>query len=184
MRNKIIALAIAAIALGAIPAFGAGGGSIGGGSMGGGDMGSPIDSGMGGGPTPAELQDKYNEGVADIEREDWKTAVKRFSYVTDYLPKMADAWNYLGYSQRKGGNPKKSEAAYKKALKIDPNHPRANEYYGELLVELNRTPEAEQRLAVLKACCASDPVTGQLASFIEAHRGDAAAGPLKPSTAY
>jgi tetratricopeptide (TPR) repeat protein len=176
MIRKFSALLISAALVTAAPAFAAPGGGMSGGGM---DMPSgPV------GPSAQELEAAYNEGVAAIDKQDWKTAVKKFTLVTDNLPKMADAWNYLGYSQRKGGNAKKSEAAYKKALKIDPNHPRANEYYGELLADLNRMPEAEQRLAVLTACCAADPGTKKLTDYIAAAKTAAASGAAKPTPGY
>ena len=178
MIRKFSALLICAALTTAAPAYAAGSGAMGGGGM---DMPSGMGSSA---PSAADLEAAYNAGVAAVEQQDWKTAVKKFSLVTDNLPTMADAWNYLGYSQRKGGNPKKSEAAYKKALKIDPNHPRANEYYGELLADLNRIPEAEQRLAVLTACCATDPGTKQLTDYIAAAKAAAASGATKPSAGY
>ncbi len=124
------------------------------------------------GPSLAEIEDAYNDGVKFIAAGDFKKAASKFRMVTQNLPDNADAWNYLGYSSRKAGDPKRSETAYKRALKIAPNHPRANQYYGEFLVEQNRIPEAEERLAVLNACCAASQLTKDLATLI----ADAKAG--------
>jgi Flp pilus assembly protein TadD len=172
---RTLFLVIGAILLGAWPAAASGGGGMS-------DPGSfagPTPSG----PTPQQLQDAYNDGVKAVDAQDWKKAISKFSYVTDANPNVADAWNYLAYASRKSGNFKRSEAAYKKALKLDPNHPRANEYYGELLLEENRIPEAEQRLAVLQTCCAADPVTAQLAGLI-ANAKAAPAGAPRASGGY
>jgi cytochrome c-type biogenesis protein CcmH/NrfG len=122
--------------------------------------------------TVEEIDAAYREGIKAVEASDWKAAVAKFKFVTRNAAKNADGWNYLGYSSRKGGDAKAGEAAYKRALRIDPNHPRANEYYGELLLQLNRIPEAEERLAVLNKCCATDAATAKLASLI----ADAKAG--------
>jgi hypothetical protein len=42
---------------------------------------------------------------------------------------------------------------YTKALNKEPNHLGANEYMGELYLEMNDLPKAEERLAVLKSAC-------------------------------
>jgi Tfp pilus assembly protein PilF len=175
MRKSVAALILGATLVGAGPAGAAGGGM----------SGSSSDfPEMPRGPSPEDIQANYNAGVAAVTAQDWKTAVRKFSFVTENSPDMADAWNYLAYSSRKGGNPKKSEVAYKRALKIDPTHPRANEYYGELLLELNRIPEAEQRLAVLQTCCASNPVTAELAGLIADAKAGKPTSRLKPSLGY
>jgi cytochrome c-type biogenesis protein CcmH/NrfG len=122
--------------------------------------------------TVEQIDAAYADGIKAVEASDWKAAVAKFKFVTRNAAKNADGWNYLGYASRKGGDAKAGEAAYKRALRIDPNHPRANEYYGELLLQLNRVPEAEERLAVLNKCCASDAATAKLASLI----ADAKAG--------
>ena len=42
---------------------------------------------------------------------------------------------------------------YEKALKLKPNHVGANEYLGELYLEMKNLPKAEERLAVLAKAC-------------------------------
>ena len=49
----------------------------------------------------------------------------------------ADAWNYMGYSQRKIGLLDDSLKSYKKALKLDRKHLGANEYIGDLYLMLD-----------------------------------------------
>ena len=65
----------------------------------------------------------------------------------------ADALNLLGYSNRKLGDKAKAMTYYTKALNMEPNHLGANEYMGELYLEMNDLPKAEERLAVLKNAC-------------------------------
>jgi tetratricopeptide (TPR) repeat protein len=67
--------------------------------------------------------------------------------------KNADAWNYLGFSNRKLGKFSEALADYEKALAINPNHLGANEYLGELYLETGDMPKAEERLAKLDDLC-------------------------------
>lgn len=68
-------------------------------------------------------------------------------------PKNADAWNRLGFSNRKLGKYPVALADYEKALSIDPDHLGANEYLGELYLETGDMPKAEERLAKLDRLC-------------------------------
>jgi tetratricopeptide (TPR) repeat protein len=68
-------------------------------------------------------------------------------------PGHADALNYLGYSHRKLGEFKQSLAYYTKALEIDPGHRRANEYLGELYLQMGQLSSAEKQLARLDDLC-------------------------------
>ncbi len=67
--------------------------------------------------------------------------------------KNADAYNLLGYSHRKLGDVEMAMAHYGRALELDPKHRGANEYLGELYLELGRLDEAQERLAVLDKAC-------------------------------
>jgi Flp pilus assembly protein TadD len=67
----------------------------------------------------------------------------------------ADWNNLLGYAQRKKTPPDlaAAERFYQAALKIDPKHRGALEYYGELLLMKNDLAGAEQMLARLDKAC-------------------------------
>ena len=67
----------------------------------------------------------------------------------------ADWNNLLGYAQRKKSPPDlaAAERFYQAALKIDPKHRGALEYYGELLLMKNDLAGAEQMLARLDKAC-------------------------------
>lgn len=67
--------------------------------------------------------------------------------------KNADAYNYLGYSNRKIGKTDAALTAYEAALAINPRHRGANEYLGELYLILGNLPKAEERLSVLDDAC-------------------------------
>jgi len=70
-------------------------------------------------------------------------------------PNSADWNNLLGYAQRKKSPPdlNAAERYYQAALKIDPKHKGALEYYGELFLMKNDLPGAEQMLARLDKAC-------------------------------
>ena len=67
----------------------------------------------------------------------------------------ADWNNLLGYAQRKKSPPDlaAAERFYLAALKIDPKHRGALEYYGELFLMKNDLAGAEQMLARLDKAC-------------------------------
>lgn len=68
-------------------------------------------------------------------------------------PKNADILNALGYSHRKLGAVEPALNYYQKALAVEPAHRGANEYLGELYLELGELSKAEERLGVLDKAC-------------------------------
>ena len=80
-------------------------------------------------------------------------AIEILEDIVDDNPKNADAWNLMGYSHRKLGEYDDALEYYGKALKLKPNHVGANEYLGELYLEMKDLPKAEERLAVLTKAC-------------------------------
>ena len=71
--------------------------------------------------------------------------------VTD--PGDADALNLLGYAYRKTGNLEKSRRYYTKALAVEPDHPGALEYMGELELQTGNPEAARALLIRLQAAC-------------------------------
>ena len=71
-------------------------------------------------------------------------AREKFSAATRADPKLAQAWNGLGYSSRKLGDYKAALAAYDKAIELRMGYPEATEYRGEAYLALNRTEDAKQ----------------------------------------
>ena len=67
--------------------------------------------------------------------------------------KNADAFNYLGYSNRQLGNNDAAMTHYNAALALEPTHRGANEYMGELYLKLGELQKAEERLKVLDGAC-------------------------------
>jgi tetratricopeptide (TPR) repeat protein len=65
----------------------------------------------------------------------------------------ADALNLMGYCSRKLGDFDEALEYYQKALAIDADHVGANEYLGELYLQMKDLPKAEERLKVLTEAC-------------------------------
>jgi Flp pilus assembly protein TadD len=68
-------------------------------------------------------------------------------------PNNADVLNLLGFSYRKLGEFEQSLTYYQRALTLEPQHRGANEYLGELYLQMGDLPKAEERLARLDRIC-------------------------------
>ncbi len=95
----------------------------------------------------------YEQGVQAIETADYEKAIKLLSKAVAAKPKDADAWNYLGFSNRKLKNFDSALIAYQKALAINPKHRGANEYLGELYLQTDDLAKAKERLKKLDKIC-------------------------------
>jgi tetratricopeptide (TPR) repeat protein len=71
-------------------------------------------------------------------------AREKFSAATKADPKLAQAWNGVGYTSRKLGDYKAALAAYDKAIELRAGYPEATEYRGEAYLALDRTEDAKQ----------------------------------------
>lgn len=122
-------------------------------------------------PTPssssAKPESDYAKAEKAVKAKDYKGAIPLLEKVVAGDSKNADAFNYLGYSNRKLGDKEKALAYYKKALEIDPNHLGANEYLGELYLEMGDLASAESRLAALDKFCKSCEETHELREAVE-----------------
>ena len=78
----------------------------------------------------------------------------------------------MGFSQRKLGDSSTALAYYKRALDLQPNHIGANEYLGELYLELKEPNLAEQRLAVLQQACGNCEEYTELKDKIEKYKAN------------
>src|ERR1041385_8579699 len=74
----------------------------------------------------------------------YEKARTNFDAATKADPRLAQAWNGLGYSSRKLGDYKAALAAYDKALELRAGYPEATEYRGEAYLALDRTEDAKQ----------------------------------------
>ncbi len=106
----------------------------------------------------------------------YTSATKKFARATELQPSMYQAWNYLGYSNRKLGNYEGALVAYDRALQLKPDYAEAIEYRGHAYLGLNRLSEAKD--AYLALYSSNRKLAAQLLAgmqeWIGAHRGDAA----------
>ncbi|MBU3635784.1 tetratricopeptide repeat protein [Polynucleobacter sp. es-GGE-1] len=93
------------------------------------------------------------ESRASIKAEKYDQAIKQLQAANE--TSSADWNNLLGYSLRKKQTPDLvgAEKYYQAALKIDPNHRGAFEYYGKLKLINNDLSGAEALLARLDKVC-------------------------------
>ena len=126
-------------------------------------------------PSPDSVaKSSYNRGVKEIEKakkadaeaeaatdaarkkKAQEKAQKGFLQARDYFTKAVDArsdmyqaWNYIGYAQRKLGNYEAALAAYDQALTLSPAYGEAIEYRAEAYLALDRIDDAKSAYLLL-----------------------------------
>lgn len=100
-----------------------------------------------------EPKDSLSAARAAIGRKNWNVALRELESVVQREPKNADAHNLLAYSLRNTGDYKRAQTHYEEALKLDPQHRGAHEYYGELYLKLNQPNNARKHLLELERIC-------------------------------
>ena len=88
-----------------------------------------------------------------IDAEKYEMAIGELKKALGESPDDADLLNLLAFSQRKLMRFDEALVNYQKALKIEPEHRGANEYLGELYLQLGQLDEALRRLQVLDDDC-------------------------------
>ncbi|MDH3229059.1 MAG: tetratricopeptide repeat protein [Alphaproteobacteria bacterium] len=96
---------------------------------------------------------EYGDALKAIKAGDYGRAVALLERVVAKQPANADAWNNLGYSERHRNHFEKSLMAYQRALAINPDHRGANEYLGELYLQIGSPAQARSQLKKLQALC-------------------------------
>src|SRR5580692_8299831 len=97
----------------------------------------------------------YNDALALMKKGDdlgsqagardaYASARVKLQSLVGRSPQLAEAWNALGYTQRKLGSYDDALASYAKALELKPGYPEALEYRGEAYLRLNRIHDAKQ----------------------------------------
>ena len=97
--------------------------------------------------------DPYKQAQSLIDADKYQEAIPLLQKLIKDKGAYADALNLLGYSYRKSGDANDALQYYNQALAMEPKHLGANEYLGELYLELKMPDKAKERLAVLKAAC-------------------------------
>ena len=101
----------------------------------------------------SEPRTSYFGAVQLINASEFEAAIVALRELSAKLGPVPDVLNYLGYAHRRLGRFDESIDYYQRALALDPMHRGANEYLGELFVELGDIDRAEERLAVLDRAC-------------------------------
>lgn len=122
---------------------------------------------MGSSDTPdAQQADPYKQAKALIDDSKYGEAIPILQQLIKDKGAYADALNLLGYSYRKSGDAKTALDYYNQALAMEPKHLGANEYLGELYLEMKMPDKAKERLAVLKNACGECDEYEELANAI------------------
>lgn len=158
--------------------------------------------------TPEELaRSAYNGGIRSVEKGDelladaarqtdarkreklrgkaesaYGAALKKFTRATELQPKMHEAWNYLGYSNRKLGRYDAALSAYDRALALKPGYPEALEYRGHAYLGLNRLGDAKD--AYLSLFSSNRKLAASLLTGMQQWLGDHRAGADVDSSSY
>jgi tetratricopeptide (TPR) repeat protein len=139
----------------------------------------------------------YNDGVRDVRKADgfqadaiqltdqgkkdkalrkahdhYASSLAKFEQAAKLDPNMHEAWNYVGYTNRKLGNYDVALSAYERALALQPGYPEALEYRGEAFLALNRIPDAQQAYLDLFASNRglADKLLAAIKSWVDTHR--------------
>lgn len=120
---------------------------------------------------PAKQNKNVVKAAALVDQGKYREAIPLLKKAVAEEPKNADAYNYLGYSHRKLGAKDVALGYYRKALDLKPRHLGANEYLGELYLEMGNLKAAEERLDVLDwACLFGCEEYTELKNAIEAYK--------------
>jgi Tfp pilus assembly protein PilF len=112
----------------------------------------------------------YTQASAKVDAKDYRGAMSILDKIIAKDPRNPDALNLMGFCDRKLGNTDEALEYYNKALAIKPNHVGANEYLGELYLELKDLPKAEERLKVLAKACNGCEEQQELKEKIEKYK--------------
>ena len=88
-----------------------------------------------------------------IDDKQYQKAIDELGKALAKKSKDADLLNLMAYSHRQLEKFDIALDYYLKALEIKPKHRGANEYLGELYLQMGELEKAEQRLAVLDDAC-------------------------------
>jgi predicted Zn-dependent protease len=105
-------------------------------------------------PTPDNAANPdYMAVKAEVDAGAYQSALTRLMALDQATPNDPDILNLIGFSLRKTGHPDRALDYYGRALAQKPDHLDANEYLGELYLELKQPAKAQERLAVLEKAC-------------------------------
>lgn len=104
-------------------------------------------------PDNDRFSKQLKTAIEMIESSNYEKAIQILNDLVKQQSEDADAWNLLGYSNRKAGNLEEAGHSYQQALLYDPEHKGALEYQGELFLQLNDLTSAKKNLQKLREIC-------------------------------
>jgi len=105
-------------------------------------------------PTQPEGRRDYAEAVGLINQQHYAEAFAALDRAEAAIGPHPDILNYKGFTSRRMGHLDDALGYYQQALALDPNHRGANEYLGELYLQMGRIDDARRQLARLDHLCA------------------------------
>jgi len=120
--------------------------------------------------------ERYMAAVRLINEHRYEEAIDDLFKAQAIVGPHPDILNYLGYSHRKLGKMEEAQEYYHTALAIEPDHKGANEYLGELYLQIGELGKAKKQLAKLDRICVFGCVEQEdLARLISRREGAVAA---------
>lgn len=104
-------------------------------------------------PGPKEGRDAYAAAVGLVNQARFVDALAALDTAEAAIGPHPDILNYRGFASRKLGRFDAAIGYYSEALALNPNHRGANEYLGELYLQLGRIDDARRQLAKLDGLC-------------------------------
>lgn len=95
----------------------------------------------------------YLDAVRQIHAQQFEAAIDALRDLAFRVGPDPDILNYLGFAHRKLRRFDRAQTYYERALALDPDHLGANEYLGELWIELGRVGAARAQLERLDRLC-------------------------------
>ena len=112
-----------------------------------------VSAAMAAGSSSSSKPKELEAAEKAIKAGNYNRAIELLQKVVADDSQNADAWNYLGFSQRKLKKFDQALGAYQEALAIGPEHLGANEYLGELYLQTDNLAKAKERLKKLDDVC-------------------------------
>ena len=97
-----------------------------------------------------EIRSSHEQAVRQVEAADYEDAREILKALNRSAPGNADMLNMLGHFHRKLGRVEAAFGYYREALAIEPRHLGANEYLGELYLEIGEFASAAQCLGAMR----------------------------------
>jgi tetratricopeptide (TPR) repeat protein len=104
-------------------------------------------------PGTQEGRAAYAAAVGLVNQERFADALVALDTAEAAIGPHPDILNYRGFASRKLGRFDAAIGYYTAALALNPDHRGANEYLGELYLQLGRVDDARRQLAKLDALC-------------------------------